>query len=88
LLRMVKILMRLAGRGWQKVRCDRLFITHTELHAQRVLGQNSKIVHRVFAKKAQRQLPSLEEYEEAIREAKKRGRIVVMGHEAEVRRVT
>jgi hypothetical protein len=32
-----------------------------------VLGQNSKIVHRVYARKAQKELPCLEEYEQATR---------------------
>jgi integrase len=61
---------------------------YPERYAQRVLGQSSKIVHRVYAKKAQKQLPSLEEYEEAMLEAKKRGKVVVLEHEAEVPRVT
>jgi integrase len=61
---------------------------YPERYAQRVLGQNSKIVHRVYAKKAQKQLPSLEEYEEAMLKAKKHGKVVVLEHEAEVPRVT
>ena len=60
---------------------------YPERYAQRVLGQNSKIVHRVYAKKAQKELPSLEEYEEAMEEAKKRGKVVVLKHESEVPRV-
>ncbi|HWQ92269.1 MAG TPA: hypothetical protein VN673_11400 [Clostridia bacterium] len=56
---------------------------YPERYAQRVLGQNSKIVHRVYAKKAQRQLPSLEEYEEATRAAKESGKIVVLERENE-----
>jgi hypothetical protein len=61
---------------------------YPERYAQRVLGQNSKIVHRVYAKKAQKQLPSLEEYEEAMQKAQKRGKVVVLEHEAEVPKVT
>ncbi len=60
---------------------------YPERYAQRVLGQSSKIVHRVYAKKAQKQLPSLEEYEEAMLAAKKQGKVVVLEHEAEVPRV-
>jgi integrase len=60
---------------------------YPERYAQRVLGQNSKIVHRVYAKKTQKQLPSLEEYEEAMLKAKKRGKVAVLEHEAEVPRV-
>jgi hypothetical protein len=56
---------------------------YPERYAQRVLGQNSKIVHRVYAKKAQKQLPSLEEYEEATLTAKESGKIVVLEHENE-----
>jgi hypothetical protein len=48
-----------------------------------VLGQNLKIVHRMYAKKAQRQLPSLEEYEAATREAKEGGKIVMLAQETE-----
>src|ERR1017187_259281 len=36
---------------------------YPERYAQRALGQNSKIVHRAYARKAQGQLPSLEDYE-------------------------
>jgi integrase len=57
---------------------------YPERYAQRVLGQNSKIVHRVYAKKAQKQLPSLEDYEEATLKAKQSGKIVVLEHETEV----
>jgi integrase len=57
---------------------------YPERYAQRVLGQNSKIVHQAYAKKAQKQLPSLEEYEEATRRAEKKGKVVVMEHEAEL----
>jgi integrase len=60
---------------------------YPERYAQRVLGQNSKIVHRVYAKKAQKELPSLEEYEDAARKAKESGRIVVLEPEAEVPKV-
>jgi integrase len=57
---------------------------YPERYAQRVLGQNSKIVHRVYAKKAQKQLPSLEDYEAATLTAKQSGKIVVLEHETEV----
>jgi integrase len=57
---------------------------YPERYAQRVLGQNSKIIHQAYAKKAQKQLPSLEEYEEATRRAEKKGKVVVMEHEAEL----
>jgi integrase len=60
---------------------------YPERYAQRVLGQNSKIVHRAYAKKAQKELPSLEEYEEAMQKARKRGKVVMMDHKAEVLRV-
>jgi integrase len=60
---------------------------YPERYAQRVLGQNSKIVHRAYAKKAQKQLPSLEEYEEAMRQADASGKILVLEHEAEVPKV-
>jgi len=57
---------------------------YPERYAQRALGQNSKIVHRAYAKKAQGQLPSLEEYESANAAAKESGKILVLQHEAEV----
>ena len=60
---------------------------YPERYAQRVLGQNSKIVHRVYAKKAQKQLPSLEEYEEATRKAKESGKILVLELETEIPKV-
>lgn len=60
---------------------------YPERYAQRVLGQNSKMVHRAYAKKAQAQLPSLEEYEEANRKAKEEGKIFILKNEAEVPRV-
>jgi len=60
---------------------------YPERYAQRVLGQNSKMVHRAYAKKAQKQLPSLEEYEEATRKAKESGKIVVLEPETEVPKV-
>ena len=60
---------------------------YPERYAQRVLGQNSKMVHRAYAKKAQGQLPSLEDYEEAHRKAKDDGKILVLQHEAEVPKV-
>jgi len=36
---------------------------YLERFAQEALGHNSKAVHRAYAKKAQVQIPSLEEYE-------------------------
>jgi integrase len=60
---------------------------YPERYAQRVLGQNSKMVHRAYAKKAQGELPSLEEYEEANRKARKEGRIIVISRETEVPKV-
>ena len=42
------------------------------------------MVHRAYAKKAQGELPSLEEYEEVNRKAKKEGKIIVIQHESEV----
>lgn len=60
---------------------------YPERYAQRALGQNSKIVHRAYAKKAQGQLPSLEEYEEANRKAKEAGKILILQPETEVPRV-
>ena len=60
---------------------------YPERYAQRVLGQNSKIVHRAYAKKAQGQLPSLEDYEEANRKAKESGKIIVIQHETDVPKV-
>ena len=60
---------------------------YPERYAQRVLGQNSKMVHRAYAKKAQGHLPSLEDYEEANRNAKENGKILVLQHEAEVPKV-
>ena len=60
---------------------------YPERYAQRMLGQNSKIVHRGYAKKAQGELPSLEVYEEANRKAKESGKILVLQHEAEVPKV-
>lgn len=52
---------------------------YPERYAQRALGQNSKMVHRAYARKAQGQLPSLEEYEEAIQS----GRILMLKPEAQ-----
>jgi len=60
---------------------------YPERYAQRVLGQNSKMVHRAYAKKAQGQLPSLEDYEEANRNAKENGKILILKHESEVPKV-
>jgi integrase len=51
---------------------------YPERYAQRALGQNSKMVHRAYARKAQGQLPSLEAYEEAMNN----GKIVVLRQEA------
>lgn len=52
---------------------------YPERYAQRALGQNSKIVHRAYAKKAQGQLPSLEDYENVL----KSGQNVVLKSETE-----
>jgi len=52
---------------------------YPERYAQRALGQNSKIVHRAYARKAQGQLPSLEDYEKIIRS----GQNVVLSSETE-----
>lgn len=60
---------------------------YPERYAQRVLGQNSKAVHRAYAKKARKQLPSLEEYEAASREADESGKILMLTPEAEVPKV-
>jgi integrase len=43
---------------------------YPERYAQRALGQNSKIVHRAYARKAQGQLPSLEDYENLLNSGK------------------
>jgi len=53
---------------------------YPERYAQRALGQNSKIVHRAYAKKAQGELPALEDYEEA----KRSGKILQLKAESEV----
>lgn len=60
---------------------------YPERYAQRVLGQNSKAVHRAYAKKARKQLPSLEEYEEATRQAEESGKILMLQTETEVPKV-
>jgi integrase len=60
---------------------------YPERYAQRVLGQNSKAVHRAYAKKAQKQLPSLEEYEEATRQAEASGKILMLRTENEIPKV-
>lgn len=60
---------------------------YPERYAQRVLGQNSKAVHRAYAKKARKQLPSLEEYEEATRKAEESGKILMLQTETEVPKV-
>jgi integrase len=41
---------------------------YPERFAQEALGHNSKAVHRAYAKKAQGKLPSLEEYENGLKE--------------------
>jgi integrase len=61
---------------------------YPERYAQRVLGQNSKIIHRAYAKKAQKELPSLEEYEEATRNAEKHGKVVVLQRKTELPKMT
>lgn len=53
---------------------------YPERFAQRGMGQNSKMVHRAYARKAQGQLPSLEDYEVA----RKSGKILFLKPEAEV----
>lgn len=60
---------------------------YPERYAQRALGQNSKIVHRAYAKKAQGMLPSLEDYEEAHRKAEQNGKILVLEQPAEAPKV-
>ena len=52
---------------------------YPERYAQRAMGQNSKMVHRAYARKAQSRLPSLEDYEAARRH----GKIVVLSQEME-----
>jgi len=63
--------------GWAERSAD---VGYPERYAQRSLGQNSKIVHRAYAKKAQGELPSLEDYEAA----KASGKILIIKHETEV----
>lgn len=70
--------------GWAERSAD---AGYPERYAQRALGQNSKMVHRAYAKKAQAQLPSLEEYEEATHQARASGKILMLQHEAEVPKV-
>lgn len=70
--------------GWAERSAD---AGYPERYAQRVLGQNSKAVHRAYAKKAQKQLPSLEEYEAANQQAEAEGKILMLEHEAEVPKV-
>lgn len=53
---------------------------YPERYAQRALGQNSKMVHRAYARKAQGQLPSLEDYEAAIQS----GKILMLKPESQV----
>jgi integrase len=67
--------------GWAERSAD---AGYPERYAQRALGQNSRIVHRAYAKKAQKELPSLEEYEAANREAEQKGKILILKHESEV----
>jgi hypothetical protein len=59
-------------------------VGYPERDAQRVPGQNSKIVHRAYARRTQRDLPSLEDCEKVHREARESGKVVVMTHESEV----
>lgn len=66
--------------GWAERAANNIY---PERYAQRVLGQNSKIVHRAYARKAQKQLPSLEVYEEATRKAQKNGKLVMVQSEVE-----
>lgn len=62
-------------------------VGYPERYAQRVLGQNSKMVHRAYAKKARKELPPLEDYEAAQKEAGKSGKILILKHETEVPKV-
>ena len=55
-------------------------VGYPERYAQRSLGQNSKIVHRAYARKAQGELPSLEDYEAA----KASGKILLLKPESEI----
>jgi len=61
--------------------------TYPERSAQRVLGQNSKMVHRAYAKKARKELPSLEEYEEATRQADESGKMIRLDMETSIPKV-
>lgn len=70
--------------GWAERSAD---AGYPERYAQRVLGQNSKAVHRAYAKKAQKQLPSLEDYEAASQQAEESGKILMLKPEAEVPKV-
>lgn len=67
--------------GWAERSAD---AGYPERYAQRVLGQNSKAVHRAYAKKARKQLPSLEEYEAASQKAEADGKILILKHEADL----
>lgn len=60
---------------------------YPERYAQQVLGQNSKAVHRAYAKKARKQLPSLEEYEAACQQAEAEGKILKLQTETELPKV-
>lgn len=60
---------------------------YPERYAQQVLGQNSKAVHRAYAKKARKQLPSLEEYEAVCQQAEAEGKILTLQPETEVPKV-
>lgn len=51
---------------------------YPERYAQRAMGQNSKMVHRAYARRAQAELPSLEDYEEAAQKAKQEHKIVLL----------
>lgn len=70
--------------GWAERSAD---AGYPERYAQRALGQNSKMVHRAYAKKAQQQLPSLEEYEAANQQAQAEGKILTLQPETEVPKV-
>ena len=78
---------RLAGVSGVSLHCYRYAwperartVGYPERYAQRSLGQNSKIVHRAYARKAQGELPSLEDYEAA----KASGKILLLKPESEI----
>jgi integrase len=60
---------------------------YPERYAQRALGQNSKMVHRAYARRAQAELPSLEDYEEAAQKAKQERKIVILEPEVSTPKV-